>query len=1198
MRLKRRFGQRYFPFVLAGLLAAGLFGAAAEGSGAQKAGAGQVVFERMLLLLQPTARQQSDLDALLAAQVTPGDARYHRWLTPAEFEARFGNSAADVAQVAFWLRSEGFAVAELPAGRGWIEFSGSGAQVRRAFGTAVAMGAGRARISGEIRLPATIAPLVKGLVSLDGSLSEAAVTAPVALTGEVKTLAAETSLAGAAALTPGLMAKILKLDGLQSESEGRLDGEGQSIAIPVRSNVRLEDLAAFRQGFGLAGSGGSEVNLAGAGAYLPVPRTVEEPGALLAASWAAAVAPGARIVVVPAESTNATDGLDLALAATIDGALARTVSVGFSNCEGGMSEAHKAFYAALYRQAAVEGISVITATGDSGAAACHAAGDIAPVTTGFGVNGLASTPWNTAVGAAALTGSGVSGWGQSTAGDPAFAGGVRASGGGASAVYAAPEWQSARGLPAADPGTAADHHRYLPDVAMPSAVGGSALAFCYSGDSEGSGCRLMSAGGSAGAAAIFSGISALLAEKYGPEGNLAPNLYALSRSQLSAPARAGALSDITQGGARLACAAGSLDCGDLGEDAGLIGFRAGADYDLATGLGTVNATALVEGWATPQVTGTLKDTVVMTTIGGITYNPSALIELSAKVISESGGAVPTGTIQFYDDSNLQNTGSPVTIAADGTASYSEQGQFTIGGHNILAQYSGDSSYAPGQSQPVTINIQPSATSMTVTPSTVTPAGGASITVTGTVKATNPGADPPTGSITVNLDGLPQGTAKLSTTGTVTSAAVNVTVPSAGSHTVQGTYSGDFNYNEATSPSVTITVAKVGTTTSISATPSTLTNGVPETFTATVASATTATTPAITGTVSFYDGGATLLGTATISANTAILTGITLSASATHTITAVYSGDANWNGSTSSPLLLEPVLLPVSVTLSVSSSVLAPGQTAALTATVTPLTTPAASVEQNPTGIVIFYSGTAIIGEGTLVPSIGDSSVVSLAVPSLAAGQYVILAVYEGDLTYGSATSNSITLQVEDFTIASTTTNINMVQGTTAQVPFIVTSAGGLTGPIQVVCAEQNPPLAGAISCIFSPTIVYGTGQTTLTVITTAGNISRQDLRRDGRPGSPWPAAGGGVALAFVGLLLAPIGRRARVLRGPGKRSFIVLALLLVGLAGAGLGCSNSVTPNGGGGTPLGVHTLKITAAAYVNNVTVSHNTYLTVNVLP
>jgi hypothetical protein len=61
-----------------------------------------------------------------------------------------------------------------------------------------------------------------------------------------------------------------------------------------------------------------------------------------------------------------------------------------------------------------------------------------------------------------------------------------------------------------------------------------------------------------------------------------------------------------------------------------------------------------------------------------------------------------------------------------------------------------------------------------------------------------------------------------------------------------------------------------------------------------------------------------------------------------------------------------------------------------------------------------------------------------------------------------------------------------------------------------------------------------------------------------------------------------------------------LALLLAGLAAAGLGCNNAVVLNtsNNGGTPLGVHTLKITAAANVNTVTVSHFANLTVNVTP
>jgi hypothetical protein len=189
----------------------------------------------------------------------------------------------------------------------------------------------------------------------------------------------------------------------------------------------------------------------------------------------------------------------------------------------------------------------------------------------------------------------------------------------------------------------------------------------------------------------------------------------------------------------------------------------------------------------------------------------------------------------------------------------------------------------------------------------------------------------------------------------------------------------------------------------------------------------------------------------------------------------------------------------------------------------------------------------------------------------------------------------VIFQIEDFSISSNITNINMIQGTTAQVPFTVTSSGGLTGPIEVVCAEQNPPSQGAISCIFSPTIVNGTGQTLLTIITTAGSASTATTaKNEPKPMGPMS----GLALAGACLLLWPIGRRAGIFRRGAVGRVVMLALLLTGLAGAGLGCTNTVVVTGQNGTPLGVHTLKITAAAYVNNVTVSHSTFLTVNVEP
>ena len=269
---------------------------------------------------------------------------------------------------------------------------------------------------------------------------------------------------------------MLKLDALHAT--GRT-GTGESIAIAARSNVLADDVAAFRATFGLPANALKLIpNGADPG------RNGDEPEAVMSASWAGAAAPGAQIVLVPAATTSATDGVDLSLAAIVDQQLAHTVAVGFSACEAWLSESRQAFYAALYRQASAEGMAIIAASGDSGAAACHAAGSQAAVSSGYGVNALASTPWNTAVGAATVAETGstamepaLAAWSPRNPADPAYAGG-----GGASALYSVPVWQP---LPASDPASSAGLcSRLMPDIALPTALDSDVnrgLVFCMSG---------------------------------------------------------------------------------------------------------------------------------------------------------------------------------------------------------------------------------------------------------------------------------------------------------------------------------------------------------------------------------------------------------------------------------------------------------------------------------------------------------------------------------------------------------------------------------------------------------------------------------------------------------------------------------------------------------------------------------------------
>jgi hypothetical protein len=257
----------------------------------------------------------------------------------------------------------------------------------------------------------------------------------------------------------------------------------------------------------------------------------------------------------------------------------------------------------------------------------------------------------------------------------------------------------------------------------------------------------------------------------------------------------------------------------------------------------------------------------------------------------------------------------------------------------------------------------------------------------------------------------------------------------------------------------------------------------------------------------------------------------------------------------------------------------------------------AGAEQNPSGNIIFYDGTTIIGEASLaaVP-MTDSSTASITTQTLPGGYDSLTAVYLGDASYDTETSNVLTLGVENFTITPSSsnppTNLDIVQGQSGTVSFIVTGLGGFGDQIQVICAV---PSQDDMTCTATPQQIVPPGTVTFTVQTfVSGGPSASNNHRE----PIWPQAAGGTALAVLGFFLLPYGRRARILASRSTRRFLVLLLLLVGLCGVGIGCNSVagyVAPTSG--TPLGVATLKITAAAYVDNTVVSQSVYLTVNVL-
>jgi hypothetical protein len=164
--------------------------------------------------------------------------------------------------------------------------------------------------------------------------------------------------------------------------------------------------------------------------------------------------------------------------------------------------------------------------------------------------------------------------------------------------------------------------------------------------------------------------------------------------------------------------------------------------------------------------------------------------------------------------------------------------------------------------------------------------GQTVTVQYSVSVTAPGAGTPTGNVTVT-DGAQ------SCTGTVAAGQCSITFTSAGAKSLTAGYVGNANFNGSTSAAASHQVNKAATTTTITsddADPSTVGQAVTVTYTVTV-NAPGAGTP--TGNVTVSDGVDSCTGTAA-----AGQCDITLSTVGSRTLTAVYAGDSNLNGSTS------------------------------------------------------------------------------------------------------------------------------------------------------------------------------------------------------------------------------------------------------------------------------------------------------------
>ena len=256
--------------------------------------------------------------------------------------------------------------------------------------------------------------------------------------------------------------------------------------------------------------------------------------------------------------------------------------------------------------------------------------------------------------------------------------------------------------------------------------------------------------------------------------------------------------------------------------------------------------------------------------------------------------MPTGTVTFTIDGTAQ---TPVPLEVLGNvdqASLPPISSLTVGPHTIGATYSGDDNFATSTAPSLTQTVNPIATSTTLSSSAPSGASfGQAVTFTAAV-APSSGTGTPTGTVTFTIDGTAETPVPLQFVGGVDQASLPaISTLTVGSHTIKATYNGDATF--ATSSGTTVqAVTQAGSTTTLAASPNTSTAGQTVTLTATVTPDVRSTdTP--TGTVRFEQG-TTVLGTAPLNDGVATFAISTL-AVGSHSIAAVYSGDANLATST-------------------------------------------------------------------------------------------------------------------------------------------------------------------------------------------------------------------------------------------------------------------------------------------------------------
>lgn len=678
--------------------------------------------------------------------------------------------------------------------------------------------------------------------------------------------------------------------------------------------------------------------------------------------------------------------------------------------------------------------------------------------------------------------------------------------------------------------------RSVPDVSLLAANGffGASWIFCsdstvdaqggvYTDCQTGANGQLVSGtpigliGGTSAAAPAFAGMLAMISQSQGGArlGQADTVLYNLAQDYNPSPSSPGkyqrAFHDVAIGNNSVYCVSGSLNCGTNNF---LEGYNATPSYDMASGLGSIDLSQLINLWTSTNFTSTTNTLTAGTAGDSMSSAPINVVHgtsLSFTTAVTPGDATGQFSIVSTNSSNAASYMDYGTLDNTGTGNLTTN-DLPGGSYTVYAYYAGDTTHTGSQSSNgISVSISPESSTTSLSFGTydpVTDAVSEGISSVAYGEGTYINAQPFGNASTVQYTGTlqPDGLATGSVTftsnaGTTQTAAINsvgiaqlsITSLAPGTYTYQASYPGDASFAPSSSTKQTLTVTK-GNTSFLLQSSATAVNPIGTvTLTAILQTDSIALYP--TGSVAASANGHTYPPTSSSagSYNGAVANEFifTIPASdlvaGSNLISVSYGGDTNY----------QPANNSVSVTLAGetgSFTLTGPSQPLVVEASQTGSTTISITPTNGFTGVVTMTCAVSAAPSGhtptcgaaaaTVYGSFGATSAVTVATyADTPAGNYTITVTGVGG---GQTQSVKIPMQVTTgpgIALTATESSISLASaGQSASDTLSIAPLQGFTGTVTLNCVISPAPSSGkAPSCTLPGSVTLGSAKETATL---------------------------------------------------------------------------------------------------------------------